>query len=78
MGLFNSADYNTLNFLKQELEYVNIHANKYQRLQRKNVKDYLHLRIQELEVHQKPKYWTLNKNLTPKMKKIYTYIYVDF
>ena len=41
MGLFNSADYNTLNFLKQELEYVNINANKYQRLQRKNVKDYL-------------------------------------
>ena len=52
MGLFNSADYNTLNFLKQELEYVNIHANKYQRLQRKNVKDYLHLRIQELEAHE--------------------------
>ena len=51
MGLFSSADYSTLNFLKQELEYVNIHANKYQRLQRKNVKDYLHLRIQELEAH---------------------------
>ena len=52
MGLFSSADYNTLNFLKQELEYVNINANKYQRLQRKNVKDYLHLRIQELEAHE--------------------------
>ena len=52
MGLFNSADYNTLNFLKHELEYINIHANKYQRLQRKNVKDYLHLRIQELEAHE--------------------------
>ena len=52
MGLFSSADYNTLNFLKQELEYVNINANKYQRLQRKNVKDYLHLRIQELEAYE--------------------------
>ena len=52
MGLFSSADYNTLNFLKQELEYVNINANKYQRLQRKNVKDYLNIRIQELEVHE--------------------------
>ena len=52
MGLFSSADYNTLNFLKQELEFVNINANIYQRLQWKNVKDYLHLRIQELEAHE--------------------------
>jgi len=44
--------YNNLNFLKQELKYVNIHDNKYQRLQRKNVKDYLHSRIQKLEAHE--------------------------
>ena len=50
---FNSTDYNTLNFLKNELEYINLNANRYQRIQRKNVKEYLRLRIENLEQYQK-------------------------
>jgi len=50
--LFSSQDFNTLNFLKNELEYINLHANKYQRVQRKNVKEYLRLRIEALEQHE--------------------------
>ena len=46
---FTSSDYNTLNFLKNELEYLNLNAEKFQRLQRKNAKEYLRLRIESLE-----------------------------
>ena len=45
---FTSSDYNTLNFLKNELEYLNLNAEKFQRLQRKNAKEYLRLRIESL------------------------------
>jgi|10_taG_2_1085330.scaffolds.fasta_scaffold290183_2 hypothetical protein len=50
---FTSSDYNTLNFLKNELEYLNLNAEKFQRLQRKNAKEYLRLRIESLEQFQK-------------------------
>ena len=49
---FTSSDYNTLNFLKNELEYLNLNAEKFQRLQRKNAKEYLRLRIESLEQYQ--------------------------
>ena len=50
---FTSSDYNTLNFLKNELEYLNLNAEKFQRLQRKTQKkEYLRLRIESLEQYQ--------------------------
>tara|TARA_R110002020_G_scaffold139634_2_gene310596 strand:+ start:393 stop:623 length:231 start_codon:yes stop_codon:yes gene_type:complete len=50
---FNSSDYNILNVLKEEEQHVLLHANKYPRIQRKNVLGYIRLRIEALEQYEK-------------------------